>query len=47
VAGHFEGSPEAVDELVGWCRTGPPRAAVAGVAVEEAAAEGNGSFEVR
>lgn len=28
VAGHFEGPREAVEELVGWCHEGPPRARV-------------------
>ncbi|HIH43582.1 MAG TPA: acylphosphatase [Candidatus Methanoperedenaceae archaeon] len=30
----FEGDKDAVEELVGWCRTGPPHARVAGVDVE-------------
>jgi acylphosphatase len=47
VAGHFEGSPEAVDALVDWCRSGPPSAAVADVSVEEAAPEGQRRFDVR
>jgi acylphosphatase len=29
----FEGAPEAVDAMVAWCRTGPPRARVTGVDV--------------
>lgn len=28
-----QGEPEAVEQLVKWCRTGPPRAAVSGVDV--------------
>jgi acylphosphatase len=29
----FEGSPEAVSQMVSWCRTGPPRARVDNVEV--------------
>jgi acylphosphatase len=47
VAGHFEGSAEAVDALVTWCRGGPPRAVVAEVKVVEAETQGPRSFEVR
>jgi acylphosphatase len=47
VAGHFEGGADAVGELLDWCRSGPPRAAVAGVEVEESALEGHPGFEVR
>lgn len=35
VAGHFEGSADAVDELVRWCHDGPPRARVQRVDVVE------------
>ena len=47
VAGHFEGSSEAVDALVAWCRRGPQRASVAGVGVDEAEVEHHGGFDVR
>ena len=33
VRGWFEGQPDAVDALVDWCRTGPPRARVDAVEV--------------
>jgi len=29
----FEGSPQAVDEMIAWCRVGPPRARVDDVEV--------------
>jgi acylphosphatase len=32
----FEGSPEAVDAMLRWCRQGPPHAMVTGVEVTEA-----------
>jgi acylphosphatase len=47
VAGHFEGPAEAVDALVAWCRTGPPRADVRGVDVEDAEVEGVAGFQAR
>lgn len=31
-----EGEPEAIDQLVAWCRQGPPHAQVAAVEVEDA-----------
>lgn len=34
-----QGSPDAVDRLVAWCRRGPPLARVAGVNVATAAAD--------
>jgi acylphosphatase len=34
-----QGSPDAVDRLVAWCRRGPPLARVAGVDVATAAAD--------
>jgi acylphosphatase len=43
----FEAEPEAVDELVEFCRRGPSRAEVASVEVEEEAPEGLSGFEVR
>jgi len=47
VAGHFEGPGDAVAALVEWCRTGPPRADVQGVDVQEAEVEGASGFAVR
>ena len=46
VAGHFEGTAEAVDELVAWCRHGPAYAEVDEVDVvdsEPTGAEGFGA----
>jgi acylphosphatase len=43
----FEGEPDAVDELVEFCRRGPSRAEVASVEVIEEEAEGLSGFEVR
>ena len=36
----FEGEPDAVEELVGWCRSGPSRASVDDVEVSEEEPEG-------
>lgn len=44
---HAEGSDEAVDALVAWCRTGPSLARVRNVAVRDAAVTGTTTFEVR
>ncbi|QGG40893.1 acylphosphatase [Aeromicrobium yanjiei] len=43
----FEGPAEVVDQLVEWCRTGPPRAAVSDVQVTEQQPVGELGFEVR
>jgi acylphosphatase len=43
----FEGEPDAVDEMVEFCRRGPSRAEVASVEVEEEPPEGLTGFEVR
>jgi acylphosphatase len=43
----FEGEPEAVEQLVEFCRRGPSRAQVASVDVEEEQPEGLTGFEVR
>ena len=43
----FEGDPQAVDELVEFCRRGPSRAEVAAVEVLEEDPEGLSGFEVR
>ena len=43
----FEGDPQAVDELVEFCRHGPSRAEVASVDVMDEEPEGLSGFEVR
>ena len=43
----FEGPPEAVERLVGWCHEGPERAVVEGVEFSEEEPEGLEGFEVR
>ena len=43
----FEGDPEAVEQLVDFCRRGPSRAEVASVGVSEEEPEGLTGFEVR
>lgn len=47
VEGVFEGPPSAVDRVVDWCRTGPPRADVTGVEVVEEPPVGESGFHVR
>ena len=47
VSGHFEGAPGAVEDLVAWCRTGPPRARVDGVDVVPAVPQHARGFETR
>jgi len=43
----LEGPEPLVDELITWCRTGPPNAVVIHVAVEDAAPIGETEFRVR
>jgi acylphosphatase len=43
----FEGSHEAVSQLVEWCRSGPRGASVERVEVFEEESEGLAGFEVR
>lgn len=43
----FEGAPDAVDAMVAWCATGPPRAVVTGVEVQEEPVTGEVGFRVR
>jgi len=43
----FEGDEAAVDALVSWCRTGPPRARVSGIEVRDEAPVGEPRFSVR
>lgn len=47
VEAHFEGSAEAVDALVQWCREGPRHAEVRDVRVSEVEPEGLEGFAVR
>ena len=47
VEAHVEGDSEAVEQLIGRIREGPPSAEVDDVVVVEVAAEGLGAFEVR
>jgi acylphosphatase len=42
----FEGSSDAVEALVAWCREGPPAARVVAVDVAEEAVEGEEGFRV-
>lgn len=46
VTAHFEGAAGGVEALVEWCRSGPPRAAVDDVEVEDVDPEGYGNFTV-
>ncbi|WP_266077418.1 acylphosphatase [Haladaptatus caseinilyticus] len=43
----FEGSEEAVDEMVDWCHTGSPAANVDGVEVEYGDPKGEDGFRIR
>jgi acylphosphatase len=43
----FEGEPQAVDQMVEFCRTGPGRAVVDSLDVSEEEPEGLDSFEIR
>ena len=47
VRGHFEGSDDAVDALVDWCRHGPAYADVDDVVVSAAEPSGVTGFAVR
>ena len=42
-----EGSRDAVDALLDWCREGPPRARVVGVDVRDEPVAGERGFRVR
>ncbi len=46
VEAEFEGTPDAVDRLVMWCGTGPPRARVDTLTVEDAPSIGDQRFRV-
>jgi acylphosphatase len=47
VEAELEGAPAAVDRVVAWCRTGPPRARVDAVDVTKLAPTGDPTFHVR
>lgn len=47
VAALFEGTPEAVDALVDWCRSGPAHARVDAVDARPVAPTGARTFSVR
>jgi acylphosphatase len=47
VEAHFEGDPNAVAQLVQWCRSGPRHAGVDEIAVSEVEPEGLDRFDVR
>lgn len=42
----FEGDDTAVDEIVAWCRKGPPHAVVTDVTLTTEAPQGGARFEV-
>ena len=46
VEAEFEGPPAAVDQMIEWCRHGPPRARVDAVDVETIPATGDATFHV-
>jgi len=46
VEAEFEGEPEAIEQMVAWCREGPPYARVDGVNVREDALTGEQGFRV-
>jgi acylphosphatase len=43
----FEGAPAAVEEMVAWCRVGPPHASVTSVLSVDESAIGETGFRVR
>ena len=43
----YEGSPDAVNELVAWARHGPDRALVTGVEIHDEAPRGERGFSIR
>jgi acylphosphatase len=45
VHAHVEGPRAAIEELVDWCRTGPPRARVEEVSTTDAEVTGTHGFE--
>ena len=47
VEAEFEGPEAAVERMVAWCRSGPPRARVDGVEVERIEPVGAPAFRIR
>jgi acylphosphatase len=47
VEAEFDGTPAAVDDLVAWCRHGPPHARVDVVQVRIVESTGARNFEIR
>ncbi len=47
VSAYFEGEPEAVQQMVDWCREGPPHARVERVEAVDREPGGATGFEVR
>ncbi len=43
----FEGTPDAVERMIGWCHHGPPMAHVRQVIATEEAPVGDSGFQVR
>ena len=43
----FEGDPQAVDNLVSWCRQGPPQATVTGIEVTADSPAGLEGFRIQ
>jgi acylphosphatase len=43
----FEGNAEAVEAMVAWCRSGPPRATVTAVQVYVEEPQGEDGFRIR
>jgi acylphosphatase len=43
----FEGDPDAVDEMVEWCRQGPPSAVVVDIDVIDESPEGDTTFRIK
>ena len=44
---HAEGSREKLEELIAWCRQGPPMASVSKIDLNWIEAEGLSSFDIR
>jgi acylphosphatase len=44
---HAEGDREKLEELVAWCRKGPPLASVSGIDLSWVESEGLSSFDIR
>ena len=47
VYAEFEGRPAAVDAMIDWCHTGPPRASVASVEVTSLEPTGESGFSIQ